>query len=108
MPTKRRSIERPRMSTITPRAVELYREALALQATGLHEIWEPEGRKREYSNISVALHHELGLRPWHGHVLSDDMNHEPLLAGTDDERSRFYDPSRRLFAELKKAAAELK
>jgi hypothetical protein len=62
MMTNRKPVERARRRQITPKAVELFRRALALQAIPhATERWEPEGRRREYLDISGELHAELGL-----------------------------------------------
>lgn len=105
MPTKRQFATRTPQHQITSRAVDLFIKAIELEATGLHDTPEPEGRQREYYNISGALHNELGLRPWHENVLDVDLSEPDLIPGRG-WGSKFYDPARDLRAQLEQAVCE--
>lgn len=54
MPTKRTKRTRNTRQRVTPHAVELFRQASALDA-----------ECDEYRELKLELHRELGLQPWH-------------------------------------------
>jgi hypothetical protein len=60
---------------ITPEAIELFRRAHEIERSGdASEVWEPDGRRREYLNLSVELHKLLGLQIWELSPLSVDVD----------------------------------
>ncbi len=73
MPTTRHPISRPPRSHITPRAVELFKHALEIEACDDDEFWEENGgRKREYLDVTVQLHRALGLKAYEPSPLDCD------------------------------------
>ena len=62
--TKRTPIGRPPRPIISERAVRLFKQGIAL----LHN-----GGGAEMRWISIALHRELGLKPWHDDVFDLDI-----------------------------------
>ena len=63
--TKRTPIGRPPRPIISERAVRLFKQGIAL----LHN-----GGGAEMRWISIALHRELGLKPWHDDVFDLDID----------------------------------
>jgi hypothetical protein len=66
-----------RASQPSPKAVELFRRALTIQAAGAAaQKWEPAGRRIEYIGIDIALMRELKGSVWDVSVLDVDENEE--------------------------------
>jgi len=66
--TKRTPIGRPPRPIITERAVKLFKQGIAL----LHNGGDRDGAEMRW--ISIALHRELGLKPWHDDVFDLDID----------------------------------
>jgi hypothetical protein len=66
--TKRTPIGRPPRPIISERAVKLFKEGIAL----LHNGGDRDGAEMRW--ISIALHRELALRPWHESVFDIDID----------------------------------
>ena len=66
----------PQSTHPSPKAVELFRRALEIEAAGATGKWEPEGRRLEYLDIDIALMRELGRGFWNVSVLQVDENAE--------------------------------
>jgi hypothetical protein len=47
-----------------PEIIRLFKLANEILDAGADEKWEPAGRRREFSDTSVALHAALGREPW--------------------------------------------
>jgi hypothetical protein len=56
---------------ISPRAVELWRQCCEMLQQGYDE----DGR--DFRDLALELHLELGLRPWHPHVIDVAADGEP-------------------------------
>ena len=59
----------PQLTHVSPKAVELFQRALEIEAAGADGEWEPEGKRREYIDIDIALMRELGQGFWGVSVL---------------------------------------
>ena len=66
----------PQSTHPSPKAVELFRRALEIEAAGATGKWEPEGRRLEYLDIDIALMRKLGRGFWNVSVLQVDENAE--------------------------------
>ena len=66
--TKRTPIGRPPRPVISERAVALFKQGIAL----LHNGGDRDGAEMRW--ISIALHRELGLKPWHEDVFDLDID----------------------------------
>ena len=66
--TKRTPIGRPPRPIISERAVTLFKQGIAL----LHNGGDRDGAEMRW--ISIALHRELGLKPWHDDVFDLDID----------------------------------
>jgi hypothetical protein len=58
-------------NVITPQALHLFRLGLKMQHDGVFR------DSREYMDMTMALHRELGLRPWHEFIFDIDVDDEP-------------------------------
>jgi len=66
--TKRTPIGRPPRPIISERAVKLFKQGITL----LHNGGDRDGAEMRW--ISIALHRELGLKPWHDDVFDLDID----------------------------------
>ena len=66
--TKRTPIGRPPRPIISERAVKLFKQGIAL----LHNGGDRDGAEMRW--ISIALHRELRLKPWHDDVFDLDID----------------------------------
>jgi len=66
----------PQLTHLGPKAVELFRRALEIEAAGAVGKWEPGGRRLEYIDIDIALMRELGQGFWGVSVLDVHENAE--------------------------------
>ena len=66
----------PQSTHPSPKAVELFKHALEIEAAGATGKWEPEGRRLEYIDIDIALMRELERGFWNVSVLQVDENAE--------------------------------
>jgi hypothetical protein len=79
--TKRTPIHRTPNSVITQKAIDLFRLGTKMMDDGIPL------EAREFLDVEVALHRELGLAPWHPYMFFADF--EPP---TDDlTKRRFYE-----------------
>jgi hypothetical protein len=69
--TKRTPIYRPPQRRITQRAVDLFRLAVKMEDDGV------PADSREYSDVALALHRELGLKVWDEFVTNVNVNDVP-------------------------------
>ena len=69
--TKRTPIYRPPQRRITQRAVDLFRLAVKMEDDGV------PADSREYGDVAVALHRELGLKVWDEFVTNVNVNDVP-------------------------------
>jgi hypothetical protein len=66
--TKRTPISRPPRPVVTRRAVDLFKLGLKMQRDGVAQ------NSREFIEVAIALHRELGLKPWHDDVFDLDID----------------------------------
>ena len=66
--TKRTPISRPPRPVVTRRAVDLFKLGLKMQRDGVAQ------NSREFIEVAIALHRELGLKPWHRDVFDLDID----------------------------------
>ena len=66
--TKRTPIGRPPRPIISGRAVNLFKLGLKMQRNGGAQ------NSREFIEVAIALHSELGLKPWHDDVFDLDID----------------------------------
>jgi hypothetical protein len=77
MPTRRTPKVRNTRSSITPRAVYLFRLLIEIEDAEDDKFWEEDGgRQREYCDARVELHHLLGRDPAQVNVM-DALDGEP-------------------------------
>jgi hypothetical protein len=69
--TKRTPIHRPPQRRITQRALDLFRLAVKMEDEGV------AADSREYSDVALALHREVGLKVWDEFVTNVNVNDVP-------------------------------
>jgi hypothetical protein len=79
MPTKRIPLNRSRLPSIPPEAIELFRRGLEIQAAGGHEEWEEDGgRRSEWLAIRKRLDWTLLKRLGEISVLDPVLDHPEM------------------------------
>jgi hypothetical protein len=71
--TRRTPIHRPPQRRITQRALDLFRLAVKMEDDGVPL------DSREYSDVALALHRELGLKVWDEFVTNVNGNDVPPI-----------------------------
>jgi hypothetical protein len=100
--TRRTPLRRSVAPRVSPYAVHLYRLGLKMQHDGVDE------SSREWLDLTLALHRELGLKPWHPFIFDldpDDDTPGRFPVDLDDMISRQREHVLELLRQLRAAVA---